>query len=312
MADGTEPLIRVAANEAERREALSLALSPLDPGARGPLLDAVGAAEPQRLGPLDALFVAIQAGQVAAAAWAQPSPGRAAALWPPEWAGRRPVGAVAVEAALVAAAMRAVDAAGVEMTQALFENADDPRVEALGRGGFRKIAELDYLGRTIPGAAVRAAETLLSFEPHTQRGHARLKRVLRQTYVASLDCPGLDDLREVEDVLTGYRATGRYDPQHWLIASDLDGHDVGVVLVSEHPDADQAELIYMGVTHDARGRGLGARLIDQAVRVAASMGVDHLMAAVDRANTPAKRLYERAAFSRWAERHVYVRGRLRG
>lgn len=312
MAEETGPLIRLAANETERREALSLALRPLDPGARGPLLDTLAATPPQGLGPLDALFVAIEAGGIAAATWAQPSPGRAAALWPPEWAGRRPVGAEAVEAALIEAAVTACDTSGVAMVQALFENADDPRAEALARAGFEKIAELDYLGRTIPGAPTRAAETVLNFEPFSQQHHARLKRLLQQTYVGSLDCPGLDALRDLEDMLAGYRATGRYDPQHWLIASDLDGQDVGVVLVSEHPDADQAELIYMGVAHEARGRGLGARLVDQAVRVSQAMGVEHLMAAVDRANVPARRVYERAAFSRWAQRQVYVRGRLRG
>ncbi|TWT99527.1 Mycothiol acetyltransferase [Botrimarina colliarenosi] len=302
------PVIRVAAPH-EQRAALELALRPLPAASRGPLLDAVGATAGHPLGPLDALLVAVERERVVAATWAQPSPGAAAALWPPEWVGARPPHASAVELALVKGAAAACDAAGIALTQALFEIADDPRIAALQGARFREIAKLRYLGRTIRAAdSPTAPDAVLTFEPLTQRDHSRLKRLLKRTYIDSLDCPGLDDYRDLDDVLESYRATGRYDALGWQFVQQ-GGDDIGVVIVAEHPDADQAELIYMGLVPEARGQGHGARLIKRAIRLAADYGSDQLMVAVDEGNTPARRAYERAGFASWAKRSVYVRAR---
>jgi GNAT superfamily N-acetyltransferase len=300
------PQIRVAA-EHERRLALELVLRPLPPESRGPLLDAVANAGAHPLGALDALLVVVEGEQVVAATWAQPSPGKSAALWPPEWERKRPKDAQVTEAALVAKAAQACDAAGVAMTQTLFEVSDDVRIASVLKAGYYKVATLQYLGRSIRGADRKAnADDLLTYEPHSPREHGRLKRLLTATYIDSLDCPGLETYRDLDDVLAGYRATGIYDPRHWLLAS-CEGEDVGVVLVAEHPGTDQAELIYMGLAPGARGRGLGMRLVQQAIAEAAAIGVDQLMVAVDDGNTPAKRVYERAGFAAWAKRYVYVR-----
>ncbi len=302
------PAIHVA-TAAQQRVALELSLRPLAPESRGPLLDTLANGPPQVLGPLNALLVAEQDNEVVAACWAQPAPGRAAALWPPEWASEtRPVGGEATERALVAAAAAACDAAGVTMTQALFEFAGDSRTGSLESAGFYKIAELQYLGRSITPADKADEASEFSFEGFSPSDQARLKRLLARTYVDSLDCPGLDDLRDLDEVLAGYRATGRHDPSHWLLVREGDS-DVGVLLMAEHPDADQAELIYMGVAPEARGRGLGRQILRRALATAAEMGVEHLMVAVDRRNTPARRLYEEAGFAAWAHRHVWVRAR---
>lgn len=304
-----EPLVRVAI-EAERRAALELVLRPLPPASRGPLLDSLASGGDHLLGPLDALIVAIDADEVVAAAWGQPSPGRAAALWPPEWLGPRPEDASTVEAKLIIAVNALCDAAAVPMTQALFEIGDDPRIPALESVGYEPIATLDYLGRSIGTVppAVLAAKSPLAYAPYDASQRERLKRLLRQTYIDSLDCPGLDELRDLDDVLVGYGTTGRHDPGHWLFVQ-AGGEDVGVLLLAEHPDADQAELVYMGITPAARGNGYGALIVDHAVTIARQMGVDHLMVAVDRANAPARRVYDRADFAAWARRYVYVRGR---
>lgn len=301
------PVVRVAA-EHERRIALELSLRSLAAESRGPLLDAVTSAGRHPLGPLDALLVALDGERIVAATWAQPSPGKAAALWAPEWGGKRPKNAQPTEAALIAAAAKACDAADVAMTQTLFERSDDDRIASLLESGYYKIATLRYLGRRVPGAGRVVADDLVTFEPYSPRQHDRLKRLLARTYVESLDCPGLEEHRDLDDVLVGYRATGIYDPRRWLFAS-AEGEDVGVVIVAEHAGTDQAELIYMGLTPEARGRGLGGRLVQRAIGEAAVMGVDQLMVAVDDGNTPARRVYERAGFAAWAKRYVYVRPR---
>lgn len=301
-------LVRVAA-EYERHQALELCLRPLAPELRGPLLDAVANAGTHPLGTLDALLVAVEGDIVVAAAWAQPSPGKAAALWAPEWDRKRPKDAQVAETALVAAAAEACDAAGVAMTQTLFEVSDDARIASVLQAGYYKIATLQYLGRSIHGADRKVTQDdVLTFEPYSPREHGRFKRLLTATYIDSLDCPGLEAYRDLDDVLAGYRATGIYDPRHWLLAS-CEGEDMGVVLIAEHPGADQAELIYMGLAPEARGRGYGMRLVRQAIAEAAVIGVDQLMVAVDDGNIPARRVYERAGFAAWAKRYVYVRPR---
>ncbi len=195
------------------------------------------------------------------------------------------------------------------MAQALFEAPADPRFAALKANGFYRIAELEYLGRAAPPLTEHdEPEEPLDFEPYNPAQHERLKRVLKQTYVDSLDCPGLDGVRDLEDVLAGYRATGHHEPGHWFFAVE-EGVDLGVLLMADHPDSAQAELVYMGVTPPARGRGLGAKLVQQAIRAAGRMGADHLMVAVDKQNEPARRLYLKAGMAAWARRFVYVRPR---
>ncbi|MGL4512769.1 MAG: GNAT family N-acetyltransferase [Lacipirellulaceae bacterium] len=287
----------------ERREALGLALDPVPVEARGTLVEAAG----RVTGPLDvfaALAVYRVAGRVVAAAWGQPQPGSGAGLWPPAGAGCT----VAAADALMRVVNGALDTASIGMTQALFEVDDDPRIAVVERHGYRQLAELLYLGRSVPQHRRdrRPDDRGIAFEPYAESDYARLKRVVEATYVGSLDCPGIEGVRSLDDVLAGYRATGRFNPESWRFAV-VEGRDAGVVLVTPHDESDQAELVYMGLAPWARGRGLGAVLIDQALLRGALEGADFLMAAVDAANTPARRLYEAAGFAPWSRRFVYIR-----
>jgi mycothiol synthase len=196
----------------------------------------------------------------------------------------------------------------VAMTQALFEVEDDPRIAIVERHGYRRIAELLYLGRTVPPHSRRGASDpqQIRFEPYAASGEERLHSVIEATYVESLDCPAVDGMRPLEEILAGYRATGRFDPESWRIAV-VDGRDAGIVIVAPHDDTDQAELLYMGLAPWARGRRLGQSLIDEALRRAAYLGADLLVAAVDAANIPAKRVYEATGFAPWSRRFVFVR-----
>lgn len=302
--------VRVAA-PVERQAALELALRPLAIENRGPLLDALRALPATGLGALDALVVAVRSG-VEAAAWAQPTPGRGAAFWAPEWRGSPPPEARAVETRLAAVAMRIADQSGVAVSQCLFENPVDLRREAIENAGFRRIATLEYLGTTVRGVRRHHAEGGgLEFRVIESRDYGRLKRLLERTYIDSLDCPAMGDVRDLDDVVAGYRATGRHDPSGWRFAVE-GGVEVGVVLVADHPDADQAELVYMGLTPEARGQGFGRGLIAEALAIAAEFGADQLMTAVDTANTPARKLYGRAGFAAWATREVFTRPRYSG
>lgn len=298
--------VRVA-QEAEWHAALSLALAPLAASARGPLIDQVRSLGAEPIAPLEALVVASEGQHVAAACWAQPSAGRVAVSWPPRWSGARPADAQATERAMLAATSEIADAAGLSLCQLMTEDESDPVLPAAVSAGFHRVATLRYVACRTPRREP-PSQTVLTFTRSDRLPPNRFGALVESTYAGSLDCPRLDGLRRIEDTLTGYRGIGRHDPAHWLVAHDAETEqEVGVLLLSEHPASSQLELVYVGVTPAARGRGYGDAMLAQTARVAHSLGVDETVAAVDEANTPALAMYDRAGFRGWTRRHVFVR-----
>jgi ribosomal protein S18 acetylase RimI-like enzyme len=129
---------------------------------------------------------------------------------------------------------------------------------------------------------------------------------LEQTYEGTLDCPALNGVRRLEDVVEGYRATGSFRTENWLIARES-GRDIGVLLLTDHPSARHWELMYMGVVSAARGRELGRQITRHALWLARCADVERVVLAVDAANRPALAMYERAGFAAWDRRSVFVR-----
>jgi hypothetical protein len=161
----------------------------------------------------------------------------------------------------------------------------------------------------------------LKFEPSTLQNRARLADVVEQTYEETRDCPSLGNMRNIEDVLTGYRSTGVFDPTRWLIVRDAD-RDVGCLLLNEHPGQGHPgqehpgpegatpghlELVYMGVVPAARGNGWGVHITRQAQWITRLAGLERLVLAVDAANRPALDMYSRCGFDAWDRRSVYLR-----
>ncbi len=69
----------------------------------------------------------------------------------------------------------------------------------------------------------------------------------------------------------------------------------------------EAEILSIGVTEKARGRGAGAALLDAVIAAARSTGADAIFLEVDPANAAALRLYSRAGFTETARRKAYYR-----
>lgn len=81
---------------------------------------------------------------------------------------------------------------------------------------------------------------------------------------------------------------------------DVDG---GMIL-ARHV-ADEAEILTLAVAPEARRRGLGRALVDQAARVAARHGAARLLLEVSAANQAARALYEAAGFTQAGLRRRY-------
>jgi len=117
---------------------------------------------------------------------------------------------------------------------------------------------------------------------------------------------GLNGVRDVDSVVTGYQATGNYRPENWQIVR-AGGEDVGVLLLADHPKAGHWELMYMGLAPEARGNNWGRQVTQYAQWLARSARVERIVLAVDSVNEPALRMYRSSGFEIWDKRDVYVR-----
>jgi len=253
---------------------------------------------------LRGLFVARREERIIGATWTPLLPGRCATVWPPAIDRAEDE---AVADALSAAAIEFLSREGVCVAQSLLEKDTGATFERLTRAGFERMADLLYL--------VSHRGHFPKIEPSTEleylavRGpddENRLARVLAETYVETRDCPTLNGVREIDDVLDGYRGVGVFDPARWLLVRNA-SDDVGCLLLSDHPENDQWELVYMGLVPEVRGRGLGIEIVRMAQWLAGRAGRERLVLAVDDANEPAKRIYAAAGFVAWDRRTAMIR-----
>jgi mycothiol synthase len=194
----------------------------------------------------------------------------------------------------------------VRLVQALLatDAADDAAV--LTQAGLAHWADLNYLVSLKPALAEGVEAVGLELTPYRPADRADWQRLIARTYIGSLDCPGIEGLRTMDDVLDGYQATGVFDPRRWLWARQA-GDDVGCLLLADDPAQSQWEVTYLGVVPEARGRGFGLSLIRHAQWMTHHAGRQRLVLAVDAANHPALAIYERAGFLHWDRRLIYLR-----
>jgi mycothiol synthase len=253
--------------------------------------------------PVAGLWVGYRGEPLAAAMLAQIQPGRTAVLSSPRVAPDQP-SQTAHE--LLAQVMADLPNQGVQMVQTLLETDQGPDVDLLVEHGFRHVSNLLYLVSLTASFPTSCPSDGLEFVAYAPEDHQRLAGLLRRTYSGSLDCPEIDGIRNVEDVLTGYQAIGEFDPARWIFAR-RHGTDIGCVLLTDHPQSRQWELIYMGVVPEARGQAHGVAIARYAQWLARQAGRERLVLAVDANNEPAIAMYAAAGFVVWDHRSVFLR-----
>ncbi len=256
-----------------------------------------GAVQPQWV------LAAHDGGRLLGAAMYQLHPGRTALVWPPRLAKKAPP---QLARYLMAEIVDRLRWAETRLATILLHHVDSEERQLLTLAQFAHIAELVYLVSFRQDFPFAPPETELAFEVYTPRNHARLAAVVLATYEGSLDCPALDGVRDIEDILAGYRATGTFVPDYWAIVRHHD-QDVGCVLLADHPREDSCELVYMGVVAPMRGRGWGRQVVRWAQWQTRRAGRGRLVAAVDAANHPAVDLYAGLGFSAWDRRQCFAR-----
>ncbi|HTU24398.1 MAG TPA: GNAT family N-acetyltransferase [Pirellulales bacterium] len=261
-----------------------------------------------QIDPATILLVARVDGRVVGAASAQLLGGGTAMLAPPGVEAGAPPGTARC---LLDGVLSEADRAGARMAQALLPVDHGPDFELLTSAGCEHLADLLYmvaLARTFPE---HVPESPLEFEPFAPGQEPRMLALLERTYQATRDCPRLNGLRNTADVLEGYRAAGRFDPGRWFFLRH-DRTDVGCLLLTEHPEHRQWELVYVGLVPEVRGRGWGIEAVRRAQALAGGAGATCLLLAVDAANEPAIAMYAAAGFTAWDRRSVLFRFAGRG
>ena len=306
-----------AAEESEVRIALQLVFRNLVEPARSLQIAAAFDEIGHSPKPNCILLLARRGVELVGAIWAQVRAGRVAALWPP---GLREFEDQTTAIALVTTAVLDATAARAKLVHSLLDKDQFSEAVWLTGGGFENVAELLYLVCPRARFASRQPHAELAFEPTGERGctiedhkRIRLAAIVERTYEKSLDCPVLQGVRSINDVISGYEATGEFDSSRWfLVRRPHRQADIGCLILTAHPRERRSEIVYMGVVSEERGKGVGLQIARHAQWLAgqvtsAEKSSKELILAVDAMNLPAVRLYEKAGFECRARRSLFLR-----
>jgi ribosomal protein S18 acetylase RimI-like enzyme len=251
------------------------------------------------------LHVADRGGRVVSAAMPVISPGRTMLILAP--GGTAGKAAEAAARHLMGPICELGRARGVHLAQALVDPQDTTLIAALEEGGFSRMAELHYL-QVFPPVDGKLPDLPAGMEwvTYTPQVHDQYARTIVESYRQSLDCPSLNGLRDVEDVLAGHRASGVFDAGMWFLLRE-GGRPLGTLLLSETLRGDAMELTYLGLVPEARGRGLGELMVRQAMAVSGFRGHSRFCLAVDSQNVPALKLYYRHGMQRVGSKLAMLR-----
>jgi len=232
----------------------------------------------------------------------QVQPGRTAFLWPPRVTGQ-PSG---VAEQLLATALERLSGEDVSLVQALLPLAAEQDESLLRAGGFDHLADLLYLVSLEIEFPTSGATLPFELERVDDPDSPRLAAVVEASYEGTLDCPMLDGVRSIEDVLAGYRSGGVSEPDlRWI--AHYQGQDAGCLILADHPQHGNLELVYMGVVPAFRGRGWGRQLARKAQWLARQRRRPRLVLAVDAENQPAIDGYVAGGFQAWDRRRALVK-----
>lgn len=281
-------------------EAVALVLSALAPEQRREIAASLKGGCERDFG----LFIGCRKGVLRGACWGQLHPGNTAVLWPPQWSRDEDRAASALLAQHVTCWL---DEQGVGLTQVLLATPECESAAPLEAAGFYHLADLLYFSSergTFPKRPPLPCDIELSIYRPDDR--PQWERLIERTYEGTLDCSELNGVRSIEDVVSGYAATGISGTSLWYEVR-AKGEAIGVLMLAEHPNPKYWELVYLGLVPEARGHRWGTQVVRNAQWMANLSNVERIVLAVDASNKPALDVYENCGFLAWDRRSVFVR-----
>lgn len=254
-----------------------------------------------RFGAVDpaGIKVARTAREIVGAVICAPVPGAGGIVWPAQ------AQDAAVEERLMREALGWLRSRGAKLAQALLADHERALGAGLIRTGFRHVTDLWYMRHALGSSAALLAHSPLSCQTYTECEPPIFHETLLRTYEDTLDCPEVNGVRDITEIIAGHRNQGLHDPDLWWLAWQND-QPVGVVLLTPMPEWDGWDLIYLGVVKEARGRGIGRDLTARAIAAARAAKTRQMTLSVDVRNQPAWNLYRAAGFEAYDQRAVYL------
>jgi ribosomal protein S18 acetylase RimI-like enzyme len=255
---------------------------------------------------LSGLWAGRQDGRVVTAALVVPGVGKTAVAFVSPIAGRR---WIEPTASTLSAAISQIDGEAVRLVQMLLDPGEALRTQTIQTAGFRFLAELIYMQRSIRQAEQASAPTLdgRPLEPvlWSEQHRSLFRQAIDESYEDTLDCPGLLGLRETDDIIAGHRNTGEFTPEHWKVWTDR-GEPIAITLLAKAAEQEGHELVYLGVVKRCRGQGLGLALMRQILADLSAIRSKRLFLAVDERNRPAMKLYRDLGFRSIARKVAWI------
>ena len=195
---------------------------------------------------------------------------------------------------------------GARLAQCLLAPEETSLAAPLLRNGFRHVTALWYLRheRELPPSWL-GTPSRLTLQTYEEADHDLFHATLWRTYEGTLDCPEVAGARTLEDVLTGHKAQGAFDPSLWWLGR-AGADPVGVLLVAATAEPPVWEVAYVGVVPEARRQGFGRELLLRALLEARAAAVPELFLTVDGRNHAAWALYRSLGFTPFDKREVFL------
>ena len=133
------------------------------------------------------------------------------------------------------------------------------------------------------------------FSPSCEASQDRFASLIDRTYVGSKDCPAILPYRYGSQAIRSHTLVGSILPDQWRIYGQKQ-QIIGVTLMNELVSDELWEVVYCGLVPEARGRGLGFKMLSHALESAKLNGVKRVQLGVDLENEPAVRLYQKLGF----------------
>jgi mycothiol synthase len=232
-----------------------------------------------------------------------PLRGAGGLLWPPFV--REGPDRTRQEDQLVRSALIWLRARGAKLAQAILSSGEVPLAAPLERNGFRHVTRLDYLRHRLESVDSPEPASRFSWRTYSQSDPQLFQQTLLRTYEGTQDCPELNGVRTVDEILDGHKAQGLFHPDRWWLAQEEED-PVGVLVVTEITEWHGWDISYVGVVPEARRRGIGRLLTQLALGEARAAGASQVTLAVDARNRPAWNLYSHLGFELWDQREAYL------
>lgn len=194
---------------------------------------------------------------------------------------------------------------GLSMVQAHLEPPATGEIEMLTAGGFEKLTRIVYMNLDLKKVCLPEHDAEISWRKYDEFTETELADVILRTYEGTLDCPSMNDLREIADIISGHKRHGIFSPESWWLI-DRGGHPCGCILVNDSHTTRVAEIVYLGVVPEYRGFAIGQLLLRYAAAQAYRRGRKAVTLATDAENHYARRIYEVAGFREKASRLSYI------